>query len=138
LGEHSGQQTRRLYAGVDEPPLLRGVPAAGADALAREVHDGVEPIERTGVELVTIRMPLDDVFAGLRAPAHDADDTIAPFLKKTAQGGADESAGTGNCNFHRVPLPSWLVIRNVEPRPRIPGVDTDSGLLPLGRVPLGR
>ena len=88
-------------------------PTLGGDAKSGEVHDAVDARERGGVELAVRRVPEGRAVAGGAPVAYEPQDLDARLGKRRREGAADETARTGDRDFHAAYLirypPSTLI-----------------------------
>jgi len=97
-GQGVGQQRSALAAAFEDLALLRGVPAAPADALAGQVDDPVQALEVASVELPGERIPGDR--AGAIGGAHDGDHDVAVGLEPDPQRAAHQPTRPGDGDPH--------------------------------------
>jgi hypothetical protein len=104
LRERLGEEARRARAARADAPLLLRCPPPARDALAREVHDGIQADEAGRVDRARDRVPADGALArgerrGRRA--HEADDPVAGAREARQQRRADETRGARDRDGHR-------------------------------------
>jgi hypothetical protein len=82
------------------------------DRLAREVDDGVEPLQRRRIELSVRGTPLDVARTDGRSPADDPTHLVAVRSEEGYERGADKSGGAGDGGLdggHRVIESDWVI-----------------------------